>query len=318
MNTVKGIKCDACGQLKHKGSHIWHCSGCSVLLCPSCRKNPCHRSMPTSYAPPPPLPADVQGEDSDAWECLIADLPCPTLGATAKFVPQHLACRYAATRLRALELAMEAESNKIKRTRVAAYSKLAAAMPYLLLHHVPPSQDQSVVPPSFRAVLTRRLLLAEQGQFAELIREAMSTEEFHAQVARDRPAGAPRSLPAELQRRRDLERAAERAEDGCLRAAAQQLRPAGTLEPGTDTTAMVKELYLTASAAPLPPRPAHKAYSQVLPKVVADRVREARGSSAPGPLGERNTHVRTLLLSPRGLQVLTKWTNLWPTPHLSA
>ena len=43
----------------------------------------------------------------------------------------------------------------------------------------------------------------------------------------------------------------------------------------------------------------------------------ARGNSTPGPYGERNTHVRGLLVSPRGLEDLTAWANFWLTPGLS-
>ena len=99
-------------------------------------------------------------------------------------------------------------------------------MPYLFLHQ--PAHERSEAEgekapraEGFRAMLTRRLLTAEQGGYAELIREAMDNEDKARAAAR---ATARR----EPTRHEQLERAAARAADGCRRAAAQCLRPSGT------------------------------------------------------------------------------------------
>ena len=71
-------------------------------------------------------------------------------------------------------------------------------------------------------MLTARLRLAEEGEWATLIDAAMRNEEACRDALRE---AGPRREPT---RQQCLERAAERAADGGLRAAAQALRPFGT------------------------------------------------------------------------------------------
>jgi len=227
-----------------------------------------------------------------------------------KFVPQQLARRFAAVRLQALRGARNAESSHIAEWCVKTHSKLAAYVPYLLLHQ-PADAERQQPQSSLRGLLTARLRLAETGDWAALI-EAAARNEAHCRTAL-REAGPKR----EPTRQQCLERAAERAADGGLRAAAQALRPSGTLPPGAETTAKVAALYSKQQQEPLPPRPSHAAIPWIKPKTVAARVRAARGGSTPRPYGERTGHVRSLLVSPRGLEDLTAWVNFWLGEGLS-
>ena len=49
---------------------------------------------------------------------------------------------------------------------------------------------------------------------------------------------------------------------------------------------------------------------------VLTHIREAKRQAHPGPSGERNSHISALLVSPRGLQVLTQWVQLWVDKRL--
>jgi hypothetical protein len=110
---------------------------------------------------------------------------------------------------------MEAESAHLAMWRVEAHSKLAAFVPYLLLHQPVESEPGS----SLRGLLTTRLRLAENGDWPALIAAAIRNETAARSALRE--AGPRR----EATRQQGLERAAERAADGGLRAAARALRP---------------------------------------------------------------------------------------------
>ena len=45
-------------------------------------------------------------------------------------------------------------------------------------------------------------------------------------------------------------------------------------------------------------------------------IRDAKRQAHPGPSGERNSHISALLISPRGLTVLTQWVQLWAGKRL--
>ena len=144
----------------------------------------------------------------------------PLLGRTAKYVPQHHTRCYAAILLRNLRLAMEVESSNLPPRRVTAWSTLAAAMPYLLLHQPPAA---AAADPGFRRTLTQRLRLAESGDYTALLRTAIENERVCKQHRLDNISDRHDT------RQKQLERAAEYAADGALRSAARALRPAGTL-----------------------------------------------------------------------------------------
>jgi hypothetical protein len=156
-----------------------------------------------------------------------------------------MARRYAAVRLRSLRGAMEAESAHLATWRSEAHNRLAAFVPYLLLHQPVESEPGS----SLRGLLTTRLRLAENGDWPALIASAIQNETAARCALRE--AGPRR----EATRQQCLERAAERAADGGLCAAAHALRPCGTLPPGAETTAKVAAPYSETKQEPLPRRP---------------------------------------------------------------
>ena len=268
VTQVRGARCercDQCGKRRPWSTHFSHCAVCAATACPACR-----RAERAATA------------EEDDWEQLIFSLPRPLLGKTVRFVPHSLFRKYATCCWRSLELAIDDTAGKYssRRRRQEAFCRLAVAMPYLLLFEPRSASDASPVR-NHCAVLTGRLRGAEQGKFGKLIREAMAHEADCAQAARDRPAAQH-----EQDRRKQLERAEDNAEDGCLRAAAQCLRPSGTLPPGPETTAKVSELYRQEVGMPLPAPPAHRAK-----RTVASRLRDARGTSG-------NAALRTRLASP--------------------
>ena len=308
-----------CTRVQPRGSCIWTCGACKLVFCPACRKDGYHTD-PQPHPQTPqvsPSPGDagrpsIRPSDLDQWEKLATAFPTQPITPTYKFIPKQLQRRYADIRLRALHLAMDAElsPSPLPPERIAAWSALARIIPFLLLHRPrKPDPASPEAPTSVRKELTRRMLLAEQGQYSALLSEAGVVEKT---TLRHRDAA-----PLTQRTRQDILAAAcDKAEDGCLRSATQLLLGDATLPPTPTTADAVEQLYTLQPKAPMP-SPHRGATTQIPTRTITTRIHKLRGTAHPGPSGERNTHIRALLQSPHGPATLTKWTNMWLRPALT-
>ena len=116
-------------------------------------------------------------------------------------------------------------------------------------------------------------------------------------------------------------RAAEAADRGQLRKAARLLRGSKLLSPTEATADAIEQLYQTSNeaqrrtdaefvAAPFSPK------CDVRQQHILTHIRDAKRQAHPGPSGERNSHIASLLVSPRGPTVLTQWVQLWTDKKL--
>ena len=117
-------------------------------------------------------------------------------------------------------------------------------------------------------------------------------------------------------------KAAKAADRGQLRTAARLLRGSELLPPTEATADAIEQLYQTSNAAqkrtnaaiePL----AHLPKSDVRQQHILTHIRDAKRKAHPGPSGRRNSHISALLVSPRGLETLTKWVQLWADKKLN-
>ena len=247
------------------------------------------------------------------WESEIYSFPIHPAGGTFKWTPKGLARRYAACRLRVLDWAMDAEtaSPSLPAHRVEAWSRLALVLPYLLLHEVGSVSSGQFATPTdptetktgARKLLQRRLTMAENGEYSALLHEAVANE----RVAHLRATAAPLRERSHLEAQ---EQAAARAEDGCLRTAARLLMGDAVLPRSPETADKVAGLY-RMDAGPALLRRRRGAVHQIAQRQVIRRAQKARGSAHPGPAGERNSHIHSLLASPHAGKTLARWVNLW-------
>ena len=118
-----------------------------------------------------------------------------------------------------------------------------------------------------------------------------------------------------------LLRAAQAADRGQLRTAARLLRGSKLLPPTDATADAIEQLCQTSDEAQKRTDGAfqettHWLKSDVRQQHVLSHIRDAKRQAHPGPSGERNSHISSLLVSPRGLQVLTQWVQLWADKRL--
>ena len=149
VTQLQGAHCDQCGKhLPRWSTQVWRCAVCAATACPACKR------------------AEPAAEDD--WERLIFTLPSPLLGKTVT-VPHCVARKYAACCCRGLEVVIDAAAWKIgnyyrQRRREEAFSRLAVAMPYLLLFEPRSASDASRV--SQRAVLKTDYGTRSRGSLA--------------------------------------------------------------------------------------------------------------------------------------------------------
>ena len=184
--------------------------------------------------------------------------------------------------------------------------------PYLILHESldNASDGPNHAPATLRQLLTHRLWQVEQGQFKLLLQDAISYER----------AAAVRASEATVRQRTKTERqqaASVRADDGCLRSAAHLLLGDAVLPRTSETADKVEALY-RSQPHQTTPSARGGAVRTVNGRTIAKRLRHIRGSAHPGPGGERNAHLRSLLASPHCLPTLTRWVNCWLRPEVSA
>ena len=176
-------------------------------------------------------------------------------------------------------------------------------------HEIPAEPlDPNATKPGVRKLIQHRQLLAERGAFLTLIHVAIINE----RAAHCRATAAPLCQRSRLDL---MEKAAARAEHGCLRTAARLLTGDAVLpsSPGTADkvqAAWIQALYRSEKSSALPLR-RRGAVDSVSPKQVVRRIHKAHGSALLGPAGERNSHIHALLSSPRAGRTLARWVNSW-------
>ena len=117
--------------------------------------------------------------------------------------------------------------------------------------------------------------------------------------------------PGETDKENDrLLRAPQAADRGQLRTAVRLLRGFKLLPPTEATADAIEQLYQTGGEAQKRTDDAfeettHWLKSDVRQQHVLSHIRNAKRQAHLGPSGERNSHISALLVSPRGLQVLT-------------
>ena len=167
-----------------------------------------------------------------------------------------------------------------------------------------------------RDEIRKRLALAERGDLEQLLKGAIEDQERQKQL--ERKNEGPGETDKENGR---LLRAAQAAERGQLRTAARLLRGSKLLPPTDATADAIEQLYQTSDEAQKRTDDAfeettHWLKSDVRQQHVLSHIRDAKRQGHPGPSGERNCHISALLVSPRGLQVLTQWVQLWADKRL--
>ena len=196
-------------------------------------------------------------------------------------------------------------------------SEFARIVPWLLLRDDRGSADHAAaneaVSGGIRRRVQERLRLAEASQWHTLV--SMAIPAAQARLKQPRDARARDSAPPNA----TLQRAAQMAVEGSLRGAARTLLGGAPLPPTQATKEAILDLYETAASRYQPPRqrPGKPAQRKLRSSIVTSRVRSARTTAHPGPSAERNAHVKALLASPQGAQVLTQWCDAWRQGCLS-
>ena len=221
----------------------------------------------------------------------------------------------------ALEWLLDAVDAGLPSRTCEQWSYLARLLPWLLLYddRDPEAAQQHRVtqgadtPVGARRRVVDRLILAEQGQWHTLIRNAIDAERAHCHAAMSAAAKAQAQHHPGL-----FARVVRHALAGSLKAAKRLLLGAETLPPCDATTKAVLELYKSTpdqahATLPPPPSPGPR---RVNTKDVTKKVRALRVSAQPGPNQERNAHVEEVLFCPRGAPTLARWCEAWRTNTL--
>ena len=314
---------------------MYKCTGCNKIVCPACA-NRGRSAAEQDLRPPLPAAPDTPMQPSNATatsalgehllrlDGLLRELPAVRVTPTLQWIPRGFERRYAAARLRPLELYLDAEDANLPVSISELWSRLAIAMPHLLLRGTragsagneetakPPASEAE---PSIRHVIRERLIQAEKGDYEGLVSGAIEAER-HAKAARSQQrdrAAVGSDDP------RAFQHAAAYADTGQLRSAARSLRGEKLLPATSITADAIEELYVTACVQrdgdELPERPSGCA-ATVMEKHVRDHLRDARGTAHPGPSGERNSHITSLLTSPRAAGLLRRWSQAWANGSL--
>ena len=258
----------------------------------------------------------------------MTELPATLRAPTVHRVPRGLERRYARARALALQWMCDACDAQLPEACQVAYARLAWALPWLLLHdHRDPRVAEEArgshkdrEGEGIKAHILHRLVLFETGDWCQLIRAALPFADGHPRVARATPA-APAASSGSADAPLDpcvLARVCERALDGSLRAAVRLLQGSQPLPPTEDTVQQVLSLYPhEGPTAALPPLGSRATIQpRYLPRDVGAKLRSLRATAAPGPGGERNSHIKLLSMSPQGHATLARWCSLWPSGRL--
>ena len=188
------------------------------------------------------------------------------------------------------------------------WSKMALLMPHLILRVKPGHKDARSGLDSIRDEFRKRLALAEKGYLEQLLREPSTIQEKEKQ--REKKKEGPGTTDKEDD---SFRRATEAADRGQLRTAARLLRGSKLLPPTESTAdaiiaAIPNEQCSTEAHGCCIRRGSH---SHPNTMSFSSTIRDAKWQAHPGPSGERNNHISALLVSPRGLPVLTQCVQLW-------
>lgn len=331
-----------CNQWIRHGRQMYSCHACKAVLCPGCsgragrKRAPPRPSEPTvpedapqteaREAPPTACATEpVEPSGGPSLLTLLRQFPTVRKVPLIQWIPEQAAQRYAAVRIAAVEWFVDAAEARVHPDSLEMLSRLAHAVPHLLLRRLDKMEQagSNSEHATQLGLLRRRLSLAEQARWVELVEDALGQE----QRASDRAAGSGdtpmRDAHADTEAQRTLEQATGAADEGDFRKAKRLLMGMRLLPPTEDTFTKIGQLFPPAEAAerafaPLPPTSAaaHLARRPVHEKHVIDFVRACRRQAHPGPAGERNAHIATAMRCPRAALVLTRWANLWASMPL--
>ena len=188
----------------------------------------------------------------------------------------------------------------------------------LLIRVAPGHKQQEEERGSIRDEISKRLALAEHGDLEQLLRGVIEDQEKQKKKKQERRSEGPGETDAESDR---LLRAAQAADRGQLRTAARLLRGSNLLPPTEATADAIEQLHQTSNDAQKRTdgefeAPTHSFKSDVRQQHVVTHIRHAKRQAHLGPSGERNSHISALLVSPRGLPILTQWVQLWADRRL--
>ena len=292
---------------------VYTAAACTCVVCGNCARAQVAGTREADLRPSQAAWADMRK--------LLKVLPVVASTPTLQWIPKGLERRYAAARLKPLEHTLDAEAAGLSSDCIDMWSRLACAMPRLLLRGTRGELDDAdenevaAAGLSVRAELKRRLLLAESGRYADLLREAIEADQAALGRRHPRQRAAEEPLGA-----RNLQRASIAAERGQLRTASRLLRGSQLLPPTHATKDAIAELYALdePAGAWAPPRQICTPPVHITEKHIQDHIREARRFAHPGPSGERNSHIAALLSCPRGLPLLRRWAHAWGSSQLSS
>ena len=326
--------------VKH-GRQLYTCNLCKAELCPVCagrssrKRAPQHpiepvleqRQQDMQPTPPPPPPLTDLPEETaqeSTWLAILRSFPTVRRCQLVQWIPDRVAQRYADLRIAALEQLVDATDRRAHPDTLELYSRLALAMPHLLLRYSEaPSRTSAAdtADPAMTqlAAIRGRLLLAEQNQWTRLLTEALRDEEARMTALATMRTGPQRDAHLDRLQPETYSQAARAADEGDVRKA-KRLLMGMRLLPATEATCeKIMALFPPAAqceedfapAAPVstvrhPRAPVHS-------KHVLDFVRSCRRQAHPGPAGERNAHIAAAMRCPRAAGVLARWANLWAT-----
>ena len=269
---------------------------------------------------PPPAAAVVLRDDApappvgDEWASILASYPAVLALPTLHRIPRGLDRRYARLRVLTLQWMCTACETGQPLDVQLAFARLAWAFPWAALHDpraARPRDEPEADAPSVRAHVIQRLVLFETGHWEAFLQQPLDM--LKDRPCRIAPASAPADDAAPHLDPHVVERACERALDGSLKAAVRLLLGSQPLPPTADTVSQVLSLYPTeGEPAALPPlsedsrrTPPHTV------REVSHKLRTLRSTAAPGPSGERNSHLKVLPLCPQGLAAVARWCTAW-------
>ena len=271
-------------------------------------------ATPPSATPPVAEPEPGKDESHERLLFLLSKIDALPKIQTIQWIPRGLDRRYAAVRLQTLDRAIQAAKANTAASTQKLWTKVALLIPHLILRMKPGYKEQEDGQGSIRDEIRKRLAMAEKGATTE----GSHRRPGKRKIAKEKKNEGPGTTDKEDD---SFRRAAEAADRGQLRTAARLLRGSKLLPPTEATADAIEQLYQTSNeaqrrtdaafiAAPLSPK------CDVRQQHVLTHIRDAKRQAHPGPSGERNSHIASPLVSPRGLTVLTQWVQLCPDKKL--
>ena len=279
----------------------------------------------TTPNPDAPLADAADGHDFARLQHLLERLPVAWPSQPMHWIPRALRSMAGQVLCKVLEAAAHALLAE-DGDAAAITATLIARNAGMLLFRCHNPDDSATAPGTTTAVVRRRLLAANAGDWEALAQECFAELEDAAhQPSSKRPPATTAADPSQPLDDDTLARAAARARVGGLRCAANIMAGGPPVHPGPATDEKIRALFHTA------PRDRHaqqldddlaKALQQVrnlAPKTkpdirpraasqVASRLHAAAG---PGPSGFRNSYIQLVNTQPQGPRILAAWAQPW-------